>query len=87
MYLIIINNESKYWTNSYDEIDGRVKFETKSKAGRVATHDLRKDTIQEIIDMGEVGNETSIDDIRDMEEPKAKGRPKKFDKSVKKDND
>ena len=48
MIIIITKNGSKFWTEEYKEVDGFLQFITTTKAGKKQTHEINKQSVEEI---------------------------------------
>lgn len=62
MYLIIKLDSTKYWTEEIIQLPGgTITFKTRTKDGKILSHQMNKKAIEEIIDVGEVESTEALD--------------------------
>jgi len=63
MIVIKTKKDETFWTDSYIEQDGFLKFETRTKSGKKFTHQVNKDSVDSINDVGTVGGSVNDEEI------------------------
>jgi len=56
MFVIKTISDEQFWTEKYVEENGFLKFDTKTKGGKVFNHELNKSQVSSINNVGEVKN-------------------------------